>query len=271
MRTYYHFITLTCQIIQHAFQTAVHDIVLLPGRRDQNMLFLMRRLIRFPVIFDHTIQQAVAPVDQFLGRQTVSFLCLADFLSMMLTDAVYGIVVIHGTGTHGHIQTVHTMRNIDIFNILPYIASLNMEVLNIRHSHDHYVCIHLHHQCDQTFFSDIIRPDLVFFFRQCKDLIFRITGDIVDSQIGMFQEPFDNALIIFIEATALGIKYQMLVHYREETFEIFLLSLGIGIFLEEFLLATNGLQFLQFLFAGLQFLIIHIILGIDGPVQQILL
>ena len=63
----------------------------------------------------------------------------------------------------------------------------------------------------------------------------------------------------------------MLVHYREETFEIFLLSLGIGIFLEEFLLATNGLQFLQFLFAGLQFLIIHIILGIDGPVQQILL
>ena len=56
------------------------------------MLFLMRRLIRFPVIFDHTIQQAVAPVDQLLGRQTVSFLCLADFLSMMLTDAVYGIV-----------------------------------------------------------------------------------------------------------------------------------------------------------------------------------
>ena len=147
------------------------------------MLFLMRRLIRFPVIFEHTIQQAVAPGDQLLGRQTVSFLCLADFLSMMLTDAVYGIVVIHGTGTHGHIQTVHTVRNIDIFNILPYIASLNMEVLNIRHSHDHYVCIHLHHKCYKFLFPYIIRFNLTFFFCNSEYLIIRITCYIMNCNI----------------------------------------------------------------------------------------
>ena len=73
------------------------------------------------------------------------------------------------------------------------------------------------------------------------EYIEKIKGGWTDSQIGMCQEPFDNALIIFIEATALGIKYQMLIHHREETLEVLLLSLGIRISRKRLFPATDRL------------------------------
>ena len=104
---------------------------------------------------------------------------------MMFTDTIYCIVMIHGSGTHGHIQAVHAMWDVDIFNIFSHIAALDMKILNIRHGHNNHIRIHLHHQSDQLLLPDIIGTDLVLFFCQCEDLILRVTGNIMNGQIRM--------------------------------------------------------------------------------------
>ena len=108
--------------------------------------------------------------------------------------------MIHRTGSHCHIKAVHAMRNINIINIFSDITSLNVIILNIRHSHNNNICIHLHHKCYKFLFPYIIRFNLTFFFCNSEYLIIWITCYIMNCNIRIIKYVFNYPFKILIEA-----------------------------------------------------------------------
>ena len=167
------------------------------------------------------------------------FFRIPDFLHLMRTRAENGIVVIQGMLPDCHNGAGRPVEHIDILNIWPYIASFNMEVVDVRHSHDDHIGIHLHHQSNQAFFPDIIRLDARLLFGNSENLIIGIAGYVMDRQVGMCKQVIHYILEIFVKTTPFGVEHDMLIDNGEKTLIIGFFSFGIGIMFVPFLFRSE--------------------------------
>ena len=111
---------------------------------------------------------------------------------------------------------------------------------------------------------------MTIFFGEIKDLVVVITCDVVDGDIGVFQDIFDDTFVIFIETATFGIKDKFFVRDREETFIIgvFFFDLFGSAASGGFCLLSN---FFEFFSGALEFFIIDVFFRVDKDIEEILL
>ena len=76
---------------------------------------------------------------------------------MVAAAAKHRVIMIDTALTQGQVIASHAVRKVDILDIVPDIAALYMEILDVRHRHDHNVAVKLHHKDDELLLGDIIR------------------------------------------------------------------------------------------------------------------
>ena len=180
--------------------------------------------------------------------------------------------MIHRTCSHCHIQTIHSMWYVYIFNIFSYIASFYMIILKIRHSHYNNICIKLHHQCYKFLFTYIICFNTAIFFCLLKDRIIRITCYVMYYYVGILKNIFNHSGIVFVKSIIFRIEYKMLINNREKSLIISFLPLCIWIFFKELLLArisTYAFKCCKLFLTLLKVFIINVFLRINCPVKKI--
>ncbi len=133
----------------------------------------------------------------------MNLLLLSDLRYLEITYTEDGIIMIKSSSMKYHMSTEWIMEHINIFHIFSYITSLDMIILQIRHSHNNHIRIHLHHKSDKSFLAYIISSDMRILFFHFKDLIVGITRYIMYCNISMLKKILNCIFKIFIEAVFL--------------------------------------------------------------------
>ena len=217
--------------------------------------------------FGHLIQQPIAHLHQTAGLEVVELLNGAGFLHLVGSHAEQRVIMVQRMGSEGHVIRADAVVSVDVLNVLPYQAALDMIGFQIRHGHNHHVRIHLHHQRNELHFADVIGLDARLVHGEHR--ILGVRGNIMDHNVGMLQHVVDHARKVFIEAAALAVEYQLLMLLvGQEPMIIIVLLLFIGLQLL-FLLGVLCLKLLQILFALLQLCIVDVLGGLVEEVHKV--
>ena len=123
-----------------------------------------------------------------------------DLFDLMLSRQEYGVKMINCVRSEGQIIGADAMAQVDIPDIFPHITALDLICIKVRHCHAYNVRIHLHHECNQRLHIDEICLYLRIFPAHLKNMIIRITGNIVNRNVRILQNIVNHAIIILIEA-----------------------------------------------------------------------
>ncbi len=251
------------------FQAAVNNISLLPGRRNQDALFVVYGNPPLFIIRAHLVKQGIAALDNPFFGQSVRRLQLFDLLLLMLSRTEHRIKMVEGAGTVSQVKAVHLVPHTYIFDILIDITAFNVVIFKVGHRHHHHVRLKLHHKRYQPFFTDIIRLYLRLFLCNLKNDILRVTCDIMDCQVCVVQQVFDKPFIILIKSAALRVKHKMFIDDGEKPLIVLPFPFCIRVVKAPAFLSPYAAQLFQLLLALFQRLVIHVFFRVNQPVQDI--
>ena len=180
----------------------VQDVRFLPRGRDQNPFLRIASgfFLHVFVLANQIVKQTVSARDQLLFRDAIYFFDLTVFPNLILPDTQDRIEVIECMFAIRQMNAADGVVDIDIFDVFPDIAFLDVEIVKVGRCHQDHVRIHFHHHRDHASLADIIGLELLLRFRKFKDLVVRIVRDIMDRDCRVAEQIFDHSLKILVKS-----------------------------------------------------------------------
>ena len=91
------------------------------------------------------------------------------------------------------------MAHVHVFSVFAHVGALHVRALQVAEGRNHNVSIQLHKERDKATLTQVIRNQARLLFCQFKDLVVRVRGDIVDTNVRVCQQPLDGALEVLVE------------------------------------------------------------------------
>ena len=261
MRPHDQMIIVAIKGINKDFDAAVEQVILLPGRTDENLFSDLRLDGSVFVGSDKLFQQRITEFNQCFFLGAVNGFGSLYFFAGVRSDTEYRVKIIQSMLTETHMDAGSVVGHIDIFNILAHKGALDVIIVEIRRSHNHHIGIHFHHHGDHFLHTDVIGLDAWLLLGQREDSILGIVCDIVDGDVGLFQQIADERLIILIKTAALGIKNKVFVGDAEKALIVGFFSFFLFAFAKKMPFIAKTFQRCEFLAAFLQCFVVDIFLG----------
>ena len=91
------------------------------------------------------------------------------------------------------------VAHIHVFSVFAHIGALHVGALQVAEGSYHNISVELHEKRDKATLTQVIRNQARLLFCQFKDLVVRVRGDIVDTNVRVCQQPLDGALEVLVE------------------------------------------------------------------------
>ena len=255
------------QTVQQIINTAVQNVPLIPRRCNQNLLLFMFPMSCTVKSLLQLLQKTVARCHKLLFRQIIQLLSLSDLCKLELAYTHDRVIIIKRAFAQHHCCAERIVEHIYIIYVLINNGSLQIELLQIRHRHNHDFCTDFHKQHNQIISSDIVRDKTTARFG--KHFVFCITGDVMDRNVGIVENIFDCIAEIFVEPVAYRIEHNIFFYWCAFK-ETFVISFAAHCFLFQLISCFFVLlSFFQNLFAFFQSGIVYISVRINCRVHKI--
>ena len=91
------------------------------------------------------------------------------------------------------------MAHVHVFSVFAHVGALHVRALQVAEGRNHNVSIQLHKERDKATLTQVIRNQARLLFCQFKNLVVRVRGDIVNTNVRVCQQPLDGALEVLVE------------------------------------------------------------------------
>ena len=92
------------------------------------------------------------------------------------------------------------VAHVHVLSIFAHVGALHVGALQVTEGSYHNVGIKLHEKRDKATLTQVIRNQARLLFCQLKDLVIRVRGDVVNTNVRICQQPLDGALEVLVEA-----------------------------------------------------------------------
>ena len=93
------------------------------------------------------------------------------------------------------------VAHVHVLSVFTHVGALHVGTLQVTEGGNYNVGIQLHKERDETTLTQVIRNQARLLFCQFKDLVVRVRGDVVNTNVRVCQQPLDGALEVLVEAT----------------------------------------------------------------------
>ena len=161
------------------------------------------------------------------------------------------------------------VAHVDVLDVLADVGALDVVHVERAKRGHHDVGIHLHHEGDETLLVEEVRDEARLALGDVKDLVVGVTRKVVDTHVGVVEQPLDSTPKVLVEARALGVEHQVLAVHLEEALVVRLGATGQRVWLVPLAVTLGGLfDGVELVARGVEVLVVDVVARLHDHVAQ---